>query len=60
MSILDSISLLLKFFKVLIIGGGDGGIARECAKHPMVKSVTQCEIDGVRHFLVLIIYTFFN
>jgi len=32
--------------KVLIIGGGDGGIARECAKHPKVKSVTQCEIDG--------------
>lgn len=32
--------------KVLIIGGGDGGIARECAKHPAVKSIHQCEIDG--------------
>jgi len=31
--------------KVLVIGGGDGGIARECCKHPFVKSVTQCEID---------------
>lgn len=31
--------------KVLIIGGGDGGIAREVAKHPKVKSITQCEID---------------
>lgn len=31
--------------KVLIIGGGDGGIAREVCKHPAVKSVVQCEID---------------
>jgi len=31
---------------VLIIGGGDGGVAREVVKHPLVKSVTQCEIDG--------------
>jgi spermidine synthase len=30
---------------VLIIGGGDGGVAREVAKHPLVKSITQCEID---------------
>jgi len=33
--------------KVLIIGGGDGGVAREVVKHPLVKSVTQCEIDEV-------------
>lgn len=33
---------------VLIIGGGDGGVAREVVKHPLVKSVTQCEIDEVR------------
>lgn len=33
---------------VLIIGGGDGGVAREVAKHPLVKSVTQCEIDEVQ------------
>jgi len=31
--------------KVLIIGGGDGGVARECAKHPLVKQIVQCEID---------------
>lgn len=31
--------------KVLIIGGGDGGVAREVCKHPSVKHVTQCEID---------------
>ncbi|EDQ91603.1 uncharacterized protein MONBRDRAFT_23668 [Monosiga brevicollis MX1] len=31
---------------VLIIGGGDGGVLREVLKHPALKSVTQCEIDG--------------
>lgn len=31
--------------KVLIIGGGDGGILREVLKHPQVESVTQVEID---------------
>jgi spermidine synthase len=32
--------------QVLIIGGGDGGVLREVLKHPGVKTVTQCEIDG--------------
>lgn len=32
--------------KVLIIGGGDGGILREVVKHQEVESVTQVEIDG--------------
>jgi len=31
--------------KVLIVGGGDGGVAREVVKHPQVESVVQCEID---------------
>ncbi|MBD3754428.1 MAG: polyamine aminopropyltransferase [Gammaproteobacteria bacterium] len=31
--------------KVLIIGGGDGGILREVLKHPNVEAVTQVEID---------------
>ncbi|XP_033642683.1 spermidine synthase-like [Asterias rubens] len=31
--------------KVLVIGGGDGGVIREVVKHPQVESVTQCEID---------------
>lgn len=31
--------------KVLIIGGGDGGVAREVLKHPLVDSVVLCEID---------------
>ncbi|KAK5966703.1 Putrescine aminopropyltransferase [Trichostrongylus colubriformis] len=33
--------------KVLIIGGGDGGILREVLKHPEVDHVTMCEIDRV-------------
>ena len=29
------------------MGGGDGGVARECVKHPMVESVKMVEIDDV-------------
>lgn len=32
--------------RVLIVGGGDGGVAREVVKHPKVKQVYQVEIDG--------------
>ncbi|CAL1294867.1 unnamed protein product, partial [Larinioides sclopetarius] len=31
--------------KVLVIGGGDGGVVREAVKHPLVESVTLCELD---------------
>ena len=31
--------------RVLVIGGGDGGVVREALKHPEVKSVHLCEID---------------
>ncbi|XP_010848487.1 PREDICTED: spermidine synthase, partial [Bison bison bison] len=31
--------------KVLIIGGGDGGVLREVVKHSSVEAVVQCEID---------------
>ncbi|CAR31506.1 PABS domain-containing protein [Caenorhabditis elegans] len=31
--------------RVLIIGGGDGGILREVLKHESVEKVTMCEID---------------
>ena len=44
----STISSLLKRItpiKVLIIGGGDGGILREVLKHPEVEQVTMCEID---------------
>lgn len=32
--------------RVLIIGGGDGGVARECVRHESVEEVTMVEIDG--------------
>ncbi|XP_035720087.1 spermidine synthase-like [Vespa mandarinia] len=31
---------------VLIVGGGDGGVAREVAKHPNVERIVQVEIDS--------------
>lgn len=31
--------------KVLVIGGGDGGVLREIAKHPGVKEIFICELD---------------
>jgi len=31
--------------QVLIVGGGDGGVAREVAKHPLVETIDQVEID---------------
>ncbi len=37
--------------RVLIVGGGDGGMAREVLKHPLVEHVTIVEIDaGVIEF----------
>lgn len=32
--------------QVLIVGGGDGGVAREVAKHPLVERIVQVEIDS--------------
>jgi spermidine synthase len=31
--------------KVLVIGGGDGGVLREICRHPGVEEVTLCELD---------------
>lgn len=31
--------------RVLVIGGGDGGVLREVAKHPGVQEIVICEID---------------
>ncbi|XP_013653305.2 spermidine synthase 1-like [Brassica napus] len=31
--------------KVLVIGGGDGGVLREVARHPSVEHIDMCEID---------------
>lgn len=32
--------------RVLVIGGGDGGVLREVLKHPSVKHAVLCEIDA--------------
>ena len=31
--------------RVLVVGGGDGGVMREVLKHPSVEKATLCEID---------------
>jgi spermidine synthase len=36
--------------KVLIVGGGDGGVIREVVKHPQVEEVILCEIDQVKFY----------
>jgi len=38
---------MMVYLKVLVIGGGDGGVVREVVKHPKVKRVVLCEIDQV-------------
>ena len=38
---------ILCVYKVLIIGGGDGGTIREISKHSLVKEIHQCELDKV-------------
>jgi NAD kinase len=35
----------LKFVQVLVIGGGDGGVLREVARHKSVDQIDICEID---------------
>ena len=32
--------------RVLVIGGGDGGVLRELAKYPEIEEIHICEIDG--------------
>jgi spermidine synthase len=42
--------------RVLVVGGGDGGVLREVLKHPSVEKATLCEIDravidlSLRHY----------
>lgn len=33
--------------KVLVIGGGDGGVVREVLRHECVEEVVLCDIDKV-------------
>jgi len=43
---LSIVLTLIDFHRqVLIVGGGDGGVAREVAKHPLVEIIDQVEID---------------
>lgn len=37
--------------KVLVIGGGDGGVVREVLKHETVERVVLCDIDEARHYM---------
>ena len=39
--------------KVLVIGGGDGGVVREVLKHDTVEQVVLCDIDEVLLFFFL-------
>jgi spermidine synthase len=39
---------------VVVIGGGDGGVLREIAKHDSVKEITICEIDKVHNAAILL------
>ncbi len=40
-----ALSTLPNAKKVLIIGGGDGGLARECLRYPNLEQITVVEID---------------
>lgn len=43
--------------KVLIVGGGDGGVAREVSKHPKVKEIVQvCGLDKKYYMLKYFLY----
>lgn len=39
--------------RVLVIGGGDGGVLREVVKHDCVEEAILCDIDEVRDCLLL-------
>lgn len=38
-------AFLLILLQVLVIGGGDGGVLREVARHSSVEQIDICEID---------------
>lgn len=42
--------------QVLVVGGGDGGVLREIARHSSVKSIDICEIDQMVIDVSLTIY----
>lgn len=46
-------------FQVLVIGGGDGGVLREVARHSSVEQIDICEIDKMVVDVSLTVYYFF-
>ena len=44
--------------KVLVIGGGDGGVVREVLKHDSVENVVLVDIDEVRSYPIAIFTVF--
>jgi spermidine synthase len=42
------------FNQVLVVGGGDGGVLREIAKHPGIQEIHLCEIDKVCYSLAVL------
>ena len=42
--------------KVLVIGGGDGGVLREVVKHDTVEEAILCDIDEVDLFCLSLQY----
>lgn len=46
--------------KVLVIGGGDGGVLREVIKHETVEEAILCDIDEVQLTTTLFLYSHFE
>jgi spermidine synthase len=45
--------------KVLVIGGGDGGVLREVVKHETVEEAVLCDIDEVSIQLRILLFSSF-
>lgn len=46
--------------KVLVIGGGDGGVLREVVKHESVEEAILCDIDEVLQSIFLYFTAYSN
>ena len=46
--------------QVLVVGGGDGGVLREVAKHSCVEEIHLCEIDQVQFSNTLHLYSSYS
>lgn len=43
--LVNLLSFQIGIVQVLVIGGGDGGVLREVARHSSVEQIDICEID---------------